>query len=58
MWYNVSVPAAADDPPLNDEWHRMTFVNHLVIAVLWGGFPGLARYPGHTWPFEELTRGF
>ncbi len=57
MWYNLSVPAVADDPPLNDEWHETTFVGYLAIAVLWGGFPGLARYPGHTWPIEELTRG-
>lgn len=48
MWHNLSVPAVADDPPLNDEWHHTTFIGYLAIAILWGGFPGLARYPGHT----------
>jgi hypothetical protein len=57
MWYNVSVPAVADDPQLHDEWHNTTFVGYLVIAILWAGFPGLARYPGHNWPIEELARG-
>ena len=57
MWYNVSVPAAADDPPLNDEWHRTTFVAYLELAVQWAGFPGLWDSQGHTWPVEELVRG-
>ena len=43
-WYNVSVPAVADDPPLNDEWHKTTFMSYLEEAVRWG-IPGLARYP-------------
>ena len=57
MWYDVSVPAVADDPPLNDEWHETTFIGYLVVAILWAGFPGVARYPGHTWPIDRLTRG-
>jgi hypothetical protein len=57
MWYNVSVPSVADDPPLNDEWHRMTFVAYLEVAVQWAGFPGLSRCPGHSWPVAELVRG-
>jgi len=57
MWYNVSVPAAADDPPLNDEWHRTTFVRYLGLAVQWAGFPGFAQCPGHSWPVPELVWG-
>jgi hypothetical protein len=57
MWYNLSVPAVADDPPLNDERHRTTFVNYLELAVRWGGFPGLDRCPEHDWPLEEITGG-
>jgi len=55
MWYNVSVPAVADDPPLNDEWHQTTFVSYLELAVRWGGFPGLERCPEHGWPLRELV---
>jgi hypothetical protein len=54
MWYNVSVPAVADDPPLNDEWHHTTFLNYLEVAVKWAGFPGLSRCPGHSWPLARL----
>jgi len=55
MWYNVSVPAVADDPPLNDEWHGTTFVGYLELAVRWAGFPGLSRCPAHSWPVAELV---
>jgi len=57
MWYNVSVPAVADDPPLNDEWHHTTFVAYLELALQWAGFPGLSRSPGHSWPVQDLVRG-
>ncbi len=57
MWYNVSVPAVADDPPLNDERHQTTFVSYLELAVRWGGFPGLDRCPEHGWPLPELVGG-
>jgi len=56
MWYNLSVPAVADDPPLNDEWHYTTFVGYLELALQWAGFPGLSRCSGHTWPVADLTR--
>ncbi|HZU35831.1 MAG TPA: hypothetical protein VFA18_07985 [Gemmataceae bacterium] len=56
MWYNLSVPAVADDPPLNAEWHKTTFVAYLELAVQWAGFPGLARCPNHSWPVNELVR--
>lgn len=55
MWYNMDVPAVADDPPLNDERHRTTFVSYLELAVRWGGFPGLDRCPEHNWPLRELV---
>jgi hypothetical protein len=57
MWYNVSVPAVADDPPLNDEWHHITFLGYLELSVQWAGFPGLARCPKHSWPITELVQG-
>lgn len=57
IWYNLSVPAVADDPPLNDEWHHTTFVSYLELAVRWGGFPGLERFPEHEWPLLELVGG-
>lgn len=53
--YCISVPAVAADPPLNNEWHKTTFVNYLEIALTWAGFPGLSRYPGHNWPIAELV---
>jgi hypothetical protein len=54
MWYNASVPAVAEDPPLNDERHRITFVEYLELAVRWGGFPGLDRCESHSWPVERI----
>jgi hypothetical protein len=57
MWYNVSVPAMDDDPPLNEEWHHSTFVRYLELAVQAAGFPGLSRSPEHSWPVGELVRG-
>lgn len=56
-WYNVDVPALADDPPLNDEWHETTFVEYLEIALRWGGFPGLVHCPGHNWPVADPASG-
>jgi hypothetical protein len=53
--YCISVPAVAADPPLNNEWHKTTFVNYLEIALTWAGFPGLSRYRGHSWPIAELV---
>jgi hypothetical protein len=57
MWYNISVPAVTDDPPLNDEWHKTTFLKYLEIAMKWGGFPGLERCQQHNWPIRELVEG-
>lgn len=58
MFYNISIPAIADDPPLNDEWHKTTFLNYMEIALKLGGFPGLEKYPKHTWPIAKLVQGF
>ena len=54
MWYNLSVPAVADDPPLNDERHHTTFVSYLELTARWGGFPGLDRCPEHHWPLRDI----
>jgi hypothetical protein len=57
MWYNLNVPAVADDPPLNDERHRTSFVAYLELAVQWCGFPGLEQCPDHTYPLDALRGG-
>jgi hypothetical protein len=57
MYYNLTVPAVADDPPLNDERHRTTFAAYLELALRWGGFPGLDRCKQHNWPLADLTGG-
>jgi hypothetical protein len=57
MWYNVDCPAVADDPPLNDERHAVTFTEYLGIAFRCGGFPGLGHCRRHNWPVERLTVG-
>lgn len=54
MFYNVSVPALGDDPPLNDERHEVSFLTYLEIALRSAGFPGLERCGGHTWPVDRL----
>jgi hypothetical protein len=53
--YNLTVPAIADDPPLNDEPHSTSFIGHLELALRWGGFPSLDRCPHHNWPLHELA---
>jgi len=53
--YSVAVPAEADDPPLLDEWHQVTFMQYLEVSLRFGGFPGLEREPGHSWPLFSLT---
>ena len=58
MWYNLRVPAAADDPPLNDEPHRTTFVNYLELAARWAGFPGLEKCRDHNWPLAQIRQAF
>ena len=55
MWYNVKCPATADDPLVNDERHKLTFLDYLEYALTWGGYPGLDRSRKHTWPVKELA---
>jgi hypothetical protein len=57
MWYNLSVPAVVDDPPLNNEAHHSTFVSYVELALQWAGFPGLSHCPRHSWPVAALVRG-
>ncbi len=54
--YSVSVPAEKDDPPLNCEWHQVSFMEYLHLALKFGGFPGLERTPEHTWPVLGINR--
>lgn len=54
MWYNLSAPAVADDPPLNAERHRISFVSYLELAVQWDGFPGLEDCPDHNYPLDAI----
>lgn len=57
MWYNIDVPALADDPPLNEEPHHVTFLGYLELAIGFGGFPGLSGCPNHTWPIAAIRSG-
>lgn len=52
--YSVSVPVVADDPPLNETPLPETFIEHIENALKFGGFPGLATCPDHTWPVDSL----
>ena len=42
-FYSITIPNAAADAPLENEWHQTTFVNYLRTAFEWGGFPGWGR---------------
>ena len=55
MWYNVCCPAASDDPLLNDERHRVTFLTYLELSLNCGGFLGLDGLTDHSWPLLQLT---
>jgi hypothetical protein len=52
--YSVSVPAVADDPPLNGSPERETFLEHIDRSLKAGGFPGLVDCSDHNWPIAEL----
>jgi len=54
MWYNVDVPALANDPPLNDAPRKMSFLEYLESAISAGGFPGLIGEANHSWPLSRL----
>lgn len=57
MWYNVNCPATDDNPIVNDERHRATFLDYLDLAIHWGGFPGLDIAENHNWPIDTLSAG-
>lgn len=53
--YEVAVPAMEDDPPLNNERHRISFLAYLELSLGWGGFPGLQSCTGHSWPVDRIV---
>ena len=55
MWYNVCCPATSDDPLVNDERHRVTFLNYLELSLNCGGFLGLEGLKDHSWPLSQLA---
>jgi hypothetical protein len=56
MWYNVDCPAANDNPIVNEEGRRLSFLEYVQDAVRIGGFPGLRKCAGsHNWPIHELA---
>jgi hypothetical protein len=57
MWYSVDCPANDDNPIVNDERHKATFLDYLDLAIYWGGFPGLDNADHHNWPIETLSTG-
>jgi hypothetical protein len=54
MWYGVEVPSSSRDPIVLEERHGLPFTEYLELALRWGGFPGLAAAPKHSWPIERL----
>lgn len=54
MWYGVEVPNTSQDPIVLEEPHSLPFTEYLELALSWGGFPGLAAAPGHSWPVDRL----
>lgn len=54
MWYGVEVPNVLDDPIVLEEPHGLPFTEYLDFVLSWGGFPGLATAPNHSWPLGEL----
>ena len=56
MWYGVEIPNSSLDPIVLEEPHGLPFTQYLEFALSYGGFPGLATAPTHTWPLNELRR--
>jgi hypothetical protein len=54
MWYGVEVPNSSQDPVVLEDPHGLPFTEYLDLALNWGGFPGLAAAPQHSWPVERL----
>jgi hypothetical protein len=56
--YEVSIPNAAADFRIENEWRGTYFVNYLRRAFEWGGFPGWERDPNPPRAaIAELTEG-
>ena len=55
--YELAVPATEEDPRLLNALPSVSFLEHVERALGYGGFPGLADCPRHTWPLVELVRG-
>jgi len=56
--YEVSIPNAAADFRVENEWRGTYFVNYLRKAFEWGGFPGWERDPNPPRAaIAELTEG-
>jgi hypothetical protein len=58
--YSIQLPDLGADGALHEEWHNVTFVPYLRIAIFeWGGFPGLsAANPCAKWragPVDQAT---
>jgi len=56
MWYGIEMPNALADPVVLEEPHTLPFTQYLELALSWGGFPGLASAPAHSWPLAALRR--
>jgi hypothetical protein len=54
--YALAVPAITEDPPLLHAVPTVSFLAHIERALRYGGFPGLAECPEHTWPLSDLVR--
>ncbi|MED5620265.1 hypothetical protein [Ideonella sp. BN130291] len=53
--YEVAVPATADDPPLNNAPQHISLLEYVELSLRWGGFAGLQRCVGHSWPVDSLV---
>jgi len=53
--YSISIPAIADDPPLNETPVTEKFIEHIEHALRFGGFPGLTQCEHHNWPVAFLA---
>jgi hypothetical protein len=54
MWYGVDVPNPLADPIVLEEPQGLPFTEYLDFVLSWGGFPGLATAPKHSWPLDRL----
>lgn len=52
--YSISIPAVANDPPLNASPVTETFLEHIDRSLKSGGFPGIEGDQNHNWPITKL----